>query len=283
MEIDTFPSRDRTSAPGARGPAGGVTFPYQLEAGTSAPPADGKLRFNSANHAVATHIFISKEDLNAVDLEDVLSLIGVDTVIKIFSERQEWKYLVYLVLSVSDGGDYFDIEVDFLAGGAAIPNGTRCCFAFSRRGQPAPVVTRVRKKSDIKVNGDTLLTSSAAQLSGISVTFTLPTEQDVALTVGATAYNQGGGLMAAEIGCKVDSGSYQPITKLWIGNGADSDGTGFLPLPGHIILLGLAAGSHTITLWGKSPTHSAASDSDSYILGSTDFPVSMTVFYEDAE
>lgn len=277
----TYPDTLGDGPQGVRGPTGGFTFFFNLEDEGAGPPTDGMIQPDDNDLSIATNLYVSDEDRFTEDIEAILDIIEAGDRVKVFSEANNRRWAVFEVVDNTQETGYHDIEVDFVAQGQALLEGEKIGFSLIKReGTPAPTVMRVRKISDTKTDGDVdLVTDTPTAISGLSVTFTLPTGGgDVVLLFAGTLYNAGGGLMEGELGYKVDSGSYVPGTQLWIGNGAGDDGTVRVPVAFQAYITGLAAGSHTIQIWGVS-----YDDTDTYLKADTTYPAVMTVLYEDEE
>ncbi len=102
-----------SGATGPRGFAGGDTFTYTFDTGTTdADPGSGKLRFDNATVSSVTHIYVDVLDSNGTDVTTWLNNMG-GGVVKLFNNSDPTKFAIFTVGSVTSVAGYDKLNVTY--------------------------------------------------------------------------------------------------------------------------------------------------------------------------
>ena len=110
-----------TGATGPQGQAGGDSFAYTFNTGTTnADPGSGKLRFDSATLASVANIYVDQVDTAGSNIATWLGQLLPGSVIKVFNNSNPANYLLCQLVSVTNSAPYFGLAVTVVASGGAM-------------------------------------------------------------------------------------------------------------------------------------------------------------------
>lgn len=132
--ISTWPPTLGRGAQGLKGLTGGFSLLYKFETATGTPPASGRIRYNHATPASATHVYVHDTERNAVNLDALLDTVGVGDLLIVSSESNPARFHIFEVSAISDAGDYHDYTVTYLGGAGTFENGRALWLGIARKG-----------------------------------------------------------------------------------------------------------------------------------------------------
>jgi hypothetical protein len=118
---------------GADGTSGfGIDF--EFDSGTSATPGTGEVRFNNANAASTTEIYVSETDNNAVDVSSVLGLINLGSPLQVIKANDSTTFALFEIDSITDNGTDRTYGVTALANNGTFSDTDVVRLTFSAKG-----------------------------------------------------------------------------------------------------------------------------------------------------
>jgi hypothetical protein len=257
--ISTWPPTLGRGPQGLKGLTGGFSLLYKFESGTGTPPSSGRIRFNHATPASATHVYVHDTDRQGVDLDGVLDLAAVGDLLVIASEANPSKFHIF--------------EVDAMGRmGPVGPQGP--AGADGADGVFSQVAVTYKTDSSFSTSS-----TSFVDITGASVAFTQGAlgliKVEVVGAFGDTAAP--GTAHDAILAVQVDGGSDFPLTgtdELTDGSGND---TRIKPLTGMIAFSGVGAGAHTVK--ARLRRRNNGSGANAQVCATADLPFRMTVWH----
>jgi hypothetical protein len=134
------PILNLTLQPGTNGSDGadgtsGFGVDFEFDSGTSATPGTGEIRFNNANPASATEIYVSETDNNSVDVSSVLELINIGSPLQIIKANDSTTFALFEVDTITDNGTDRTYEVTALANNGTFTDTDVVRLTFSAKGE----------------------------------------------------------------------------------------------------------------------------------------------------
>lgn len=172
-------------------------FTWAPESATSTPPSDGCIRFNDADVSLATHVYLDQDTLGGSDVATWLSSLSLgDWLLMATGVATE---VGWPVISVTDAGAYFDIEIDQTNyAGPAGPLGFGDS-GFVTVAQQRQASSNAGTEQVITATGTTAISSTTSK-----VIINLSGSGAVTLTLGAVASRGGLPLVVSDYGGNAD-------------------------------------------------------------------------------
>jgi hypothetical protein len=125
-----------TGAAGSDGVDGtpGFGVDFEFDSGTSATPGTGQIRFNNANPASATAVYVSETDNNAVNVSSVLELINIGSPLQIIKATDSTTFALFEVDTITDNGTDRTYGVTPLANNGSFADTDIVRLTFSAKG-----------------------------------------------------------------------------------------------------------------------------------------------------
>jgi hypothetical protein len=105
---------------------------YTFSTSTSTSPSVGQVRFNNANYASVTAIYLSETDRNSVAISDLLDEVGDGSVLAFVDSDDPTRYAYYSLSSQTDNGTWRTFSVSHIANSGALSG--NITFAFALKG-----------------------------------------------------------------------------------------------------------------------------------------------------
>ena len=246
--IGTWPPGLGQGASGLRGFLGGLSLAYRFESGTSEPPSSGRVRLNHATPASATRVYIHDTDRDGVNLDALLDLFAIGTIVKIFREDSPRKFAIYRVTAASDDGAHHDFTVVYVAGNDTFADGGKIGIGIVATAAPLSMDEASDSASGtVSYSGSVYPVWSSALLT---VAYTQLVVGDVFAHANAASMYDGSFNTEVIVGIAIDAGT--PVVLGYASNNTLGDGR-FCFVGGACRFAGIAAGSRSVTLHISRP------------------------------
>ncbi len=288
MPWTTFPDTLGQGPVGARGALGGWVLNHKFSSDVDATPALGRVQFDNADVTLVEHIYISDEDRFTNDIQEVLDTLVATDGIKIIAESNERRLAFFEVVSVTDTGGEWDIEVVYLSGTGPFIDTENLGLGLGHKGPTGATGAtgaaganglfndvEVVQKTDGEFNTSS---TTFVDVTGASLTFTcIDGFVEIILTGAFGDTAAAGTAHDAVIGVEFNnSGTYHPLTgidQFTDGSGNDSR---ILPFSSSRIF-SISAGTHTVRV--QLRRRNTGVGTNAQVCATADIPLTITALF----
>lgn len=177
------------------GKFGGNAFAFTFNGATSAPPADGGVRFNNATYASVTAIYVDYQEVDGTDVSDWLDSMGLVSGsnkgrLRLYSQVDPTSWVDFILTGVTDSTGYYTLAVTYNAdsGDALSATAGDTVLDFVPAGEGVPGGFDSPQNLKTVTGAYTLLLADAGYLvvgnSGSAFNITVPPQSSVSWVAG---------------------------------------------------------------------------------------------------
>ena len=130
-------------ADGLNGEFGGYSSIFKYSVTTTPPPTVGFINFNNSDPLSITKVYVSTTNHESIDVTDFLASLdnnGNFGYIRIFKEFESETFYLFEITSVSNGGSYYELGVNYLGHSfySTPTSGDKIVLTFAPAGPQGP-------------------------------------------------------------------------------------------------------------------------------------------------